>query len=186
MDASDTFIKQKGGELFPVKQARCTAAKSALTKAVNSFQKSVDEFKNSKDQPILTRQRKANQLMEGHTKLGKRLEHLENCMEEFTDLCMGLSEEDFKSPATQSSVIDNANVSLEGREQEVKDKLAEHEEVVKEAEQVLSMIPAKQQVVAQKEEPRVFSTFKQQADLKPSRKPVSQSQNILLRYLSII
>ena len=80
MEASDTFIKKKGGELFPVKQARCTAAKSALTKAVNSFQKSVDEFKNSKDQPILTRQRKANQLMEGHTKLGKRLEHLENCM----------------------------------------------------------------------------------------------------------
>ena len=49
MEAFDTFIKQKGGELFPVKQARCTAAKSALTKAVNSFQKSVDEFKNSKD-----------------------------------------------------------------------------------------------------------------------------------------
>ena len=49
MEASDTFIKKKGGELFPVKQARCTAAKSALTKAVNSFQKSVDEFKNSKD-----------------------------------------------------------------------------------------------------------------------------------------
>ena len=71
MEASDTFIKQKGGELFPVKQARCTAAKSALTKAVNSFQKSVDEFKNSKDQPILTRQRKANQLMEDIPSLEK-------------------------------------------------------------------------------------------------------------------
>ena len=84
------------------------------------------------------------------------------------DICMGLSEEDFKSPAAPSSVIDNANVSLEGREQEVKDKLAVHEEVLKEAEQVLSMNPAKQQVVAQKKKPRVFSTFKQQADLKPS------------------
>ena len=96
MDASDTLVKQKGGELFPVKQARCTAAKTALTKAVKSFQKSVDEFVNSKDQPILTRQRKANQMMEGHTKLEKRLENLENSMEEFTDFCMGLSEEDFK------------------------------------------------------------------------------------------
>ena len=55
MDTSDTFIKQKGGELFPGKHARCTAAKTALTKAIKSFQKSVDEFVNSKDQPILTR-----------------------------------------------------------------------------------------------------------------------------------
>ena len=142
MDTSDTFIKQKGGELFPVKHARCTAAKTALTKAVKSFQKSVDEFVNSKDQPILTRQRKANQLMEGHTKLEKRLENLANCMEEFTDFCMGLGEEDFKKPATPSSVIDSANTSLEEREQEVYAKLAEHEGVLKEAEQVLSMIPA--------------------------------------------
>ena len=68
MDTSATFIKQKGGELFPGKHARCTAAKTALTKAVKSFQKSVDEFVNSKDQPILTRQRKANQMRE---KIGK-------------------------------------------------------------------------------------------------------------------
>ena len=115
MDTSDTFIKQKGGELFPVKHARCTAAKTALTKAVKSVQKSVDEFVNSKDQPILTRQRKANQMMEGHTKLEKRLENLANCMEEFTDFCMGLGEEDFKKPATPSSVIDSANTSLEER-----------------------------------------------------------------------
>ena len=140
MDTSDTFIKQKGGELFPVKHARCTAAKTALTKAIKSFQKSVDEFVNAKDQPTLTRQRKATQMMEGHAKLEKRLENLANCMEDFTDFCMGLGEEDFKKPATPSSVIDSANTSLEEREQEVYAKLAEHEGVLKEAEQVLSMV----------------------------------------------
>ena len=70
-------------------------------------------------------------------------------------------------------------------------KLAEHEGVLKEAEQVLSMIPAQQQVVAKKEEPRPFATFRQQADLKPSHpcwnvRPVSQRQSISHRSLSII
>ena len=63
IDTSATFIKQKGGELFPGKHACCTAAKTALTKAMKSFQKSVDEFVNSKDNPTLTRQMKANQMM---------------------------------------------------------------------------------------------------------------------------
>ena len=51
MDTSDTFIKQKGGELFPGKHARCTAIKTALSKAMKSFQKSAFEFTNSADQP---------------------------------------------------------------------------------------------------------------------------------------
>ena len=69
MNTSDNFIKQKGGELFPSKHARCTAAKAALTKAMKSFQKSVDEFVNAETQPTLTRKRKANQVMEGSRKL---------------------------------------------------------------------------------------------------------------------
>ena len=168
MDTSATFIKQKGGELFPGKHARCTAAKTALTKAMKSFQKSVDEFINSKDQPTLTRQRKANQMMEWSNKLEKRLENLTKYMEDFTDYCMSLGEEDFKKPATPSSVIDSANASLEEREREVNSKLAEHEEVLRQAEQVLSLVPAQQQVVEKKDEPRAFATFKQQADLKPA------------------
>ena len=47
------------------------------------------------------------------------------------------------------------------------DKLAEHEEVLKQAEKVLSMASV-QQVVEKKEESAAFATFKQQADLKPS------------------
>ena len=89
-------------------------------------------------------------------------------MEDFTDYCMNLGEEDFKKPATPSSVIDSANASLEEREQEVNAKLAEHEEVLRQAELVLSMIPAQQQVVEKKDEPRAFATFKQQVDLKPT------------------
>ena len=116
MDTSDNFIKQKGGELFPSKLARCTAAKAALTKAMKSFQKAVDEFVNAETQPILTRKRKANQVMEGSRKLELRLENLTKYMEDFTDYCMELGEEDFKKPATPSSVIESANKSLEERE----------------------------------------------------------------------
>ena len=83
---------------------------------MKSFHKSVDEFVNSKDQPTLTRQRKANQMMEWYNKLEKRLENLTKYMEDFTDYCMNLGEEDFKKPATPSSVIDSANASLEERE----------------------------------------------------------------------
>ena len=122
-------------------------AKAALTKAMKSFQKAVDEFVNAETQPILTRKRKANQVMEGSRKLELRLENLTKYMEDFTDYCMNPREEDFKKPATPSSVIDSANASLEEREQEVNAKLAEHEEVLREAELVLSMIPAQQQVV---------------------------------------
>ena len=61
-------------------------------------------------------------------------------------------------------MIESANKSLEEIEQEVSDKLAEHEEVLRQAEQV----SAQQQVVEKKEESASFATFKQQADLKPA------------------
>ena len=75
---------------------------SRLTKAMKSFQKSVDEFINSKDQPTLTRQRKANQMMEWSNKLEKRLENLTNCMEDFTDFCMSLGEETSRNQLPQA------------------------------------------------------------------------------------
>ena len=65
-------------------------------------------------------------------------------MEDFTDYCMNLGDEDFKKPATPSSVIDSANASLKERELEVNAKLAEHEEVLRQAELVLSLVPAQQ------------------------------------------
>ena len=168
MDFSDNFIKQKGGELFQGKLTRCTTAKASLTKALRGFQKTVEEFVGAETQPIITRKRKANQVMEGVKKMELRMENLAKYIEDFTNYVAELGEEDFKKPATPSSVIESANKSLEEREQEVSDKLAEHEEVLRQAEQVLSMIPAQQQVVEKKEEPAAFATFKQQADLKPA------------------
>ena len=100
-------------------------------------------------------------MMEWSNKLEKRLENLTKYMEDYTKYCMNLGEEDFKKPATPSSVIDSANASLKEREQEVNAKLTEHEEVLRQAELVLSMIPAQQQVVEKKEEPKTFATFKQ-------------------------
>ena len=49
----------------------------------------------------------------------------------------------------------------------MREKLTEHEEVIKRAENVLSIDPV-QQVVEKQEESASFATFKQQNDLKPS------------------
>ena len=68
MDCSDNFIKQKGGELFKGKMTRCTTAKSSLTKALTGFQKNVEEFVEAETQPIVTKKRKANTVMEGARK----------------------------------------------------------------------------------------------------------------------
>ena len=122
----------------------------------------------SETQPIITRKRKANQVMEGSKKMELRMENLTKYIEDFTNYVAELGEEDFKKPATPSSVIESANKSLEEREQEVSDKLAEHEEVLRQAEQVLSMVSAQQQVVEKKEESAAFATFKQKADFKPA------------------
>ena len=137
MDSSDNFIKQKGGELYQGKLARCTTAKASLTKALKGFQKTIEEFVNAETQPIITRKRKANQVMEGSKKMELRMENLAKYIEDFTNYVAELGEEDFKKPATPSSVIESANKSLEEREQEVSDKLVEHEEVLRQAEQVL-------------------------------------------------
>ena len=162
MDFSDNFIKQKGGELFKGKLTRCTTAKASLTKALTGFQKTVET------QPIITRKRKANQVMEGVKKMELRMENLQKYIEDFTNYVAELGEEDFKKPSTPSSVIEGANKSLEEREQEMIDKLAEHEEVLRQAENVLSLASPQQQVVEKKEESSAFATFKQQADFKPS------------------
>ena len=76
MDCSDNFIKQKGGELFKGKMTRCTTATASLTKALTSFQKTVEEFVGAETQPIITRKRKANQVMEGVKKMELRIENL--------------------------------------------------------------------------------------------------------------
>ena len=167
MDCSEHFIKQKGGELFRGKLTRCSTAKASLTKALTGFQKNVEEFVEAETQPIVTKKRKANAVMEGAKKMELRLENLQKNIEDFTVYVAELGEDAFQKPTTPSSVIEGANKDLEDREQVMRDKLTEHEEVIKRAENVLS-VASVQQVVEKQEESASFATFKQQADLKPS------------------
>ena len=139
MDCSDNFIKQKGGEFFKGKLTRCTTAKASLTKALTGFQKTVEEFVGAETQPIITKKRKANAVMEGVKKMELRMENLQKNIEDFTNYVAELGEDAFKSPSTPSSVIEGANKDLEEREQVMLDKLTDHEEILKKAENVLSM-----------------------------------------------
>ena len=58
------------------------------------------------------------------------------------------------------------NQDLEDREKALRDKLAENERIIRRAELVLSS-DLVQQVVEKNEDSVKFSTFRQQADLKP-------------------
>ena len=167
MDGSEHFKSTKGGELFRGKLTRCRTAKANLTKAQTSFQKNIEDYVEAETQPIVTKRRKANAVMEGVKKMESRLENLQQNIEDFTVYVSGLGEDAFESPTTPSSVILGANKDLEDREQVMREKLTEHEEVIKRAENVLSIDPV-QQVVEKPEESASFASFKQQADLKPS------------------
>ena len=64
MDGSEHFKSTKGGELFRGKLTRCRTAKANLTKAQTSFQKNVEDYVEAETQPIVTKRRKANAVME--------------------------------------------------------------------------------------------------------------------------
>ena len=86
-------------------------------------------------------------------------------MEEFIVYVSGLGEDAFESPTTPTTVMLGANSDLEDREKAMREKLTEHEEVIRRAKTVLSS-DLVQQVVEKQEDSAKFSTFRQQADLK--------------------
>ena len=159
MDDSEHFKSTKGGELFRGKLTRCRTAKANLTKAQTSFQKNVEEYVEAETQPIVTKKRKANAVMEGAQKMESRLENLRQTMEDFIVYVSGLGEDAFESPTTPSTVMLGANNDLEDREKAMRDKLAEHEEVIRKAEIVLSS-DLVQQVVEKKCRKRTYTSLR--------------------------
>merc|ERR1712082_288893 len=90
-------------------------------------------------------------------------------MEEFIVYVSGLGDDAFESPTTPTTVMLGANSDMDDREKAMRDKLSEHEQVIRRAETVLSSeVVLVKQVVEKPEDSVKFSTFRQQADLKPS------------------
>ena len=102
MDGSEHFKSTKGGELFKGKLTRCRTAKANLTKAQTSFPKNIEDYVEAETQPIVTKRRKANAVMEGVKKMESRLENLQQNIEDFTVYVSGLGEDAFESPTTPS------------------------------------------------------------------------------------
>ena len=88
--------------MFKGKLTRCRTAKANLTKAQTSFQKNVEDYVEAETQPIVTKRRKANAVMEGVKKMKSRLENLQQNIEDFTVYVSGLGEDAFESPTTPS------------------------------------------------------------------------------------
>ena len=172
MEGSErNFKATKGGELFKGKLTRCKTAKSNLTKSLTAFQNCVKDFEETETPttPHATKKRKAKAVMEGVEKMEFRLENLRQTMEEFIVYVSGLGDEAFEAPTTPTTIMVGANSDADEREKAMKDKLAEHEQVIRRAEVILaSEVVLAQQVVEKPEDSVKFSTFRQQVDLKPS------------------
>ena len=171
MEGSDHFQNTKGGELFKGKLTRCKTAKSNLTKSLTAFQNSVKEFEETEAPTVnhATKKRKAKAVVEGAEKMESRLENLRQTMEEFIVYVSGLGDEAFEAPTTPTTIMVGANGDVDEREKAMKDKLTEHEQVIRRAEVILaSEVVLAQQVVEKPEDSVKFSSFRQQVDLKPS------------------
>ena len=171
MEGFDHFKATKGGELFKGKLTRCKIAKANLTKSLTAFQNSVKDFEETETPTAnhATKKRKAKVVMEGAEKMESRLENLGLTMEEFIVYVSGLGEDAFEAPTTPTTVMLGANSDMDDREKAMRDKLSEHEQVIRRAETVLSSeVVLVKQVVEKPEGTVKFSTFRQQADLKPS------------------
>ena len=171
MEGSEKSFKDsvKGGELFKGKVTRCTTAKSNLTKSLNSFEKCVQDFISSEspDTPLATRKRKARLVMEGIDKMELKGETLKETMQEFIVYVSGLSKDNFEAPTTPTTIMVSANTDAEEREQAMKDKLVEHEQVIRRAEVLMATEIVVTQQVEERTDNSIFSSFRPQADLRP-------------------
>ena len=142
MEGSERNFKAtaKGGELFKGKLTRCKTAKSNLTRSLNAFTAVVKDFEETETPttPQATKKRKAKAVMDGVEKMEFRLENLRQTMEEFIVYVSGLGDEAFEAPTTPTTIMVGANSDADEREKAMKDKLAEHELVIRRAEVILS------------------------------------------------
>ena len=171
MDGSVKSFKDsvKGGELFQGKVTRCTTAKSNLTKSLNSFDKCVQDFISSESPeiPLATRKRKARLVMEGMEKIELKGATLKETMQDFIVYLSGLSKDNFEAPATPTSIMVSANTDADEREKAMKDKLEEHELVIRRAVVLMATEIVMSQQVEGGSDISTFSTFRPQADLRP-------------------
>ena len=164
MEGSEKSFKEavKGGELFRGKLTRCKTAKSNLTKSLTSFENCVKDFIESETPttPQATKKRKAKFVMKGVDKMELKVENLRATMEEFIVYVSGLGDDAFEAPTTPTSIMVGANSDADEREQAMRDKLAEHEQVVRRAEVILSAEIVLTQQVVEKPDDTKFSSFR--------------------------
>ena len=190
MEGSENHYKNtKGRELFKGKLTRCKTAKSNLTKSLTAFQNSVKDFEETESPfqlfsftafqsyrdieeteiPPVNYATKAKAVMEGAEKMETMLENLRLTMEDFMDYVAGLGEEAFEAPHTPTTVIMKANSDMDDREKAMRNKISEHEQVIRRAETILaSEVVLAKQVVEKPENTAEFSAFRQQVDLTTS------------------
>ena len=171
MEGSEKSFKEtvKGGELFKGKLTRCKTAKSNLTRSLTSFENCVKDFIESETPttPLATKKRKARLVMEGMDKMELKVETLRATMQEFIVYVSGLSDDAFEAPTTPTSIMVGANTDADEREQAMRDKMAEHEQVIRRAEVILASEIVPTQQVVEKPDDTKFSSFRPQADLRP-------------------
>ena len=105
--------------------------------------------------------------MEGMDKMELKVETLRATMQEFIVYVSGLGDDAFEAPTTPTSIMVGANTDADEREQAMRDKMAEHEQVIRRAEVILASEIVPTQQVVEKPDDTKFSSFRPQADLRP-------------------
>ena len=105
--------------------------------------------------------------MEGMDKMEQKGAILKETMQEFIVYLSGLSKDNFEAPATPTSIMVSANDDADEREKVMKDKLEEHEQVIRRAEVLMATEVVVTQQVEGDNDNSKFSSFRPQADLRP-------------------
>ena len=121
---------------FPKLQRKCATAKSGLTALEKT---SLGFGRLTQEEELLTQQRYARTFMEALEKVETKKTDLETCFENLIEHVHGMAREDFEPNTDPGAVVESAEHTCQERIADADVKLQEHEDLVKQAEQVLSL-----------------------------------------------
>ena len=125
---------------FPKLQRKCGYAKASLTKALTALEKSSLRFGSlTSEEELLTSQRHARTFMEDLEKVETKKTELETCFENLIGHVNNMAREDFEPNTDPGAVADSADHSCQERLTNANERVDKQEDLVKKAEQVLSL-----------------------------------------------
>ena len=133
------FVGDANTNPFPKLQGKCSTAKTGLTKALTAMEKCSTGFRNlTQEAELLTKQRFARSFMEALEKVETKKAELESCFDNLIEHVHEMAREDFEPNTDPIAVVSSAESTCQERTAAADMKMVEAEDLVKQAEHVLS------------------------------------------------